>query len=264
MKLSIITINYNNCAGLQKTIDSVINQTWRDFEWIVIDGGSTDGSKELIEKKQDYFAYWCSEPDKGVYNAMNKGIAKAKGEYLNFMNSGDCFYERDTLQKVFSEEREADILFGDWLQVFEDHTLLVGFPTPVELYTFYLRNICHQAMFIRTSFLMKKGFDESFRIKADYSRWIEAILEGLVFEHVPLIICRYDMSGLSSNNPDISIREKHLLESNTYPKPVLLSMERLHYYEQDETIQKVKRLLGRGNVTVFFTKKVIGILERFF
>ena len=80
MKLSIITINYNNKAGLQKTIDSVICQTWKDYEWIIIDGGSTDGSKELIEQYQQYFAYWCSEPDKGVYNAMNKGITKAKGE----------------------------------------------------------------------------------------------------------------------------------------------------------------------------------------
>ena len=94
MKLSIITINYNNCDGLQKTIDSVIAQTWRDFEWIVIDGGSTDGSKELLEQYKEHFSYWCSEPDKGIYNAMNKGIAKANGDYLNFMNSGDAFYEK--------------------------------------------------------------------------------------------------------------------------------------------------------------------------
>ena len=84
MKLSIITINYNNKAGLQRTIDSVICQTCKDFEWIVIDGGSTDGSKQLIEQYQSHFAYWCSEPDNGVYHAMNKGITHAKGEYLLF------------------------------------------------------------------------------------------------------------------------------------------------------------------------------------
>ena len=112
MKLSIITINYNNKAGLQKTIDSVICQTWKDYEWIIIDGGSTDGSKELIEQYQQYFAYWCSEPDKGVYNAMNKGITKAKGEYLNFMNSGDCFVCDSTLMDVFFKEISADIVAG--------------------------------------------------------------------------------------------------------------------------------------------------------
>ena len=85
MKLSIITVNLNNREGLQKTIDSVVNQTFRDFEWIVIDGGSTDGSKELIEQYADHFAYWVSEPDKGIYNAMNKGIKVAKGEYLQFL-----------------------------------------------------------------------------------------------------------------------------------------------------------------------------------
>ena len=80
MKLSIITVNYNNREGLQRTIDSVVSQTFRDFEWIVIDGGSTDGSKELIKQYADHFSYWVSEPDKGIYNAMNKGILKATGE----------------------------------------------------------------------------------------------------------------------------------------------------------------------------------------
>ena len=114
MKLSIITVNYNNKAGLQKTIDSVVCQTWRDFEWIVIDGGSTDGSKELIEQYQQHFAYWCSEPDKGVYNAMNKGISKAKGEYLNFMNSGDCFYNEYSLSYFHAVYNPSiDVFYAD-------------------------------------------------------------------------------------------------------------------------------------------------------
>ena len=91
MKLSIITVNLNNLEGLKKTYESVVSQTFTDYEWLVIDGGSTDGSREFIEQHQDKFAYWCSEPDKGIYNAMNKGIVRAKGEYLNFMNSGDYF-----------------------------------------------------------------------------------------------------------------------------------------------------------------------------
>ena len=112
MKLSIITVNYNNRDGLQKTIDSVICQTFKDYEWIIIDGGSTDGSRELIEQYQDHFAYWCSEPDKGVYNAMNKGIAKAKGEYVNFMNSGDCFADANVLERLFADGYDEDIIAG--------------------------------------------------------------------------------------------------------------------------------------------------------
>ena len=94
MKLSIITVNLNNRDGLQRTIDSVVSQTFTDYEWIVIDGGSTDGSRELIGQHQDRFAYWCSEPDKGIYNAMNKGIAHAKGEWLQFLNSGAWLYSK--------------------------------------------------------------------------------------------------------------------------------------------------------------------------
>ena len=97
MKLSIITVNLNNRDGLKKTIDSVISQTFKDFEWIVIDGGSTDGSRELIEQYVNHFAYWVSEPDKGVYNAMNKGVKKAKGEYLQFLNSGDWLRDENTV-----------------------------------------------------------------------------------------------------------------------------------------------------------------------
>lgn len=94
MKLSIITVNLNNRDGLKRPIDSVVSQTFTNYEWIVIDGGSTDGSRELIEQYSNHFAYWCNEPDKGIYNAMNKGIAHAKGEWLQFLNSGDVLYSK--------------------------------------------------------------------------------------------------------------------------------------------------------------------------
>lgn len=112
MKLSIITINLNNLEGLKKTFESVFNQTFTDYEWIVIDGGSTDGSREFIEAHQDSFSYWSSEPDRGIYNAMNKGILQANGEYLSFLNSGDYYADSETLANVFCTNHEADILFG--------------------------------------------------------------------------------------------------------------------------------------------------------
>ena len=93
-KISIITINYNNCEGLRRTIESVVNQTCRDFEYIIIDGGSTDGSVDVIKRYADNIDYWVSEPDKGIYNAMNKGIRMATGDYVQILNSGDMFVRR--------------------------------------------------------------------------------------------------------------------------------------------------------------------------
>src|SRR5690349_9650846 len=100
IKISIITINYNNLAGLQKTISSVFNQSCQNFEYIVIDGGSTDGSKEYIEQFAHRFRYWVSAKDNGIYHAHNKGAARASGRYLLFLNSGDCFVNSETLNKV--------------------------------------------------------------------------------------------------------------------------------------------------------------------
>ena len=108
-KLSIITVNLNNKAGLQKTIESVFSQTFTDYEYLVIDGGSEDGSKELIKKYENKFVYWVSEKDKGIFNAMNKGILKASGEYLLFLNSGDYFYDSAVLDDVFDKAASTDI-----------------------------------------------------------------------------------------------------------------------------------------------------------
>ena len=102
------------------------SQTFRDYEWLVIDGGSTDGSRKFIEQHQDKFAYWCSEPDKGIYNAMNKGIVKAKGEYLNFMNSGDCFVGEDVVKSVFSEQYRTDIIYGIQLSQDGNHIIPIN------------------------------------------------------------------------------------------------------------------------------------------
>ena len=113
MKLSIITVNLNNRDGLQKTIDSVISQTFKDFEWIEIDGGSTDGSKELIEQYAEHFSYWVSEPDKGIYNAMNKGIKVAKGKYLLFLNSGDGLCDEAVIDDFYSFDAAEDVIAGN-------------------------------------------------------------------------------------------------------------------------------------------------------
>lgn len=153
MKLSIITINRNNKEGLQRTMESVLGgQTFDDFEYIVIDGASDDGSKEVIEHYQDRLAYWCSERDRGIYHAMNKGIAQAKGDYLLFMNSGDCLVE-GCLSKVFTQENDADFIYGNSIGCVRGERLSYTPPAPsyrnLTFFQFYSASIGHQATFIR-------------------------------------------------------------------------------------------------------------------
>mgnify|MGYP002523103776 CR=1 FL=1 len=177
MKLSIITINYNNKLGLQKTIDSVICQTWKDYEWIIIDGGSTDGSRELIEQYQQYLAYWCSEPDKGVYHAMNKGVSKASGDYVNFMNSGDTYYDKSVLQKIDDLNSQADIISGK--TVHTDSLKPLFQYNGSLLIQLYVTTISHQGAFVKKTLLNKYPYDENFKIVSDWKFWLQTIIWDL-------------------------------------------------------------------------------------
>lgn len=201
MKLSIITVNLNNLEGLKKTYESVVCQTFTDYEWIVIDGGSTDGSREFIEQHQDKFAYWCSEPDKGIYNAMNKGIVRAKGEYLNFMNSGDCFACEETLGGVFFKDRTADILYGfvmmghlngrfHWYRTLKNQFYW---------YDLFYDSLPHQAAFIKRSMFAKAGmYDEQLRIISDWKWFITAILYNQAsYEFIPYKVAIMQEGGIS-------------------------------------------------------------------
>ena len=210
MELSIITINYNNREGLQKTIDSILAQTWREFEWIIIDGGSTDGSKELIEKTAaecPNVSYWCSEPDKGVYNAQNKGIIHASGEYMNFMNSGDTFFDKNTLRNVWSEKHDKDVIYGDWLTCRNSEEVLAQNTKEVTIAWFWWTNICHQAMFIKGDLLKASPYDEKYRVFADWAKWMQFSWEGKSFEYVPYIICRFELGGMSGSSLPIKDEE---------------------------------------------------------
>lgn len=203
MKLSVVTINYNNRDGLRKTIESVVNQTFKDFEYIIIDGGSTDGSVDVIKEYKDKIDYWISEPDKGIYNALNKGVAVAKGEYCNFMNSGDSFYSHTTLEEVFNNKPSSDLLCGI------THSDKVKLP-PREITFDFLFNgcICHQCAFIRTSLMKKYGYDENYKIVSDRKFFVQAlILDNCSYQALNVDVVKYDITGFSAVNPVLSILE---------------------------------------------------------
>lgn len=199
MKYSIITINYNNKDGLEMTINSVLGQSFQDFEYIIIDGGSTDGSVEVIKKYESQIDHWVSEPDKGVYNAMNKGIAMATGEYINFMNSGDAYHSSSALETIARIHSEDDIIIGGYYETREgvSHTIP---PQDVTLLTLLKYTINHQATFIKKSLFNKRQYDESYIIMADAKfNFQSIILDNCSVKIIEDIIANYDTNGISSN-----------------------------------------------------------------
>lgn len=200
-KISIITINYNDKIGLTKTLNSVISQSWQDFEFIVIDGGSTDGGREVIEQYKDKIDYWVSEPDKGVYNAMNKGIIAAKGEFLIFMNSGDTFYDDQVVEKIESQlTSEFDIYYGDYYRVYSNSTKKRTFPEKLSFSFFYSSSLSHQSSVIRRKLFFDIFlYNEDYKIASDWEFFIYAICyKNLAYKYLNLTISNFDFTGISS------------------------------------------------------------------
>lgn len=201
-KISVITVNFNDKKGLSKTLESVTNQSYKDFEFIVIDGGSTDGSKELIEQYQDKITHWVSEKDKGVFDAMNKGIRLAKGEFLIFMNGGDCFYNNSVLEDVSSSlTSEFDIYYGDNYKESGNSKRLKTYPEKLSFSFFYTSSINHQSTFIRrTLFDEHFYYNEDYKIASDWEFFIYAIChKNVAYKYLKKTIAVYDFTGISSN-----------------------------------------------------------------
>lgn len=201
-KLTIITINYNNIEGLKRTVESVVNQTWQAFEYIVIDGGSTDGSKAFLESQSDNIDYWVSEPDKGIYNAMNKGIAKASGEYLLFLNSGDHFFSNSALQENYYRIADYDLIYFNIEFAGAGNSKIILYPEKLTFSYFYLGTICHQSTFIKKDLFDKIGFyDENFRFVSDWKFFISALFKvNCNYLKVNKILTTYHLDGISSDS----------------------------------------------------------------
>ena len=228
MKLSIITVNFNDAEGLERTIKSVISQSFHDYEFIIIDGGSTDGSVGVIKQYERYIDYWVSEPDGGVYSGMNKGVARAHGLYCNFMNSGDSFYDNMTLEKIFQTKHSEDIFVGDAI-FFNDGRLTDSRPLrEISLYHLYSGALPHQASFIRTSLLKKYPYDEELKIVSDLKFFIQSIiLDNCSFKYIDIIVAKYDNNGISSKNQMKMREEKKMVLGQLFPPRILVDYEYL-------------------------------------
>lgn len=227
MKLSIITINYNNCEGLRKTIKSVVEQTWREFEYIVIDGGSTDGSVDIIRDNSDKISYWVSEPDRGIYHAMNKGIDVAKGEYCIFMNSGDVFFNDNVIHNIMPDLDGTDIICGDLIRDFDVNRKINRAPSQISMAYFYNHTLPHQATFIRCRIMKKFRYDESYKIVSDWKFFIETlVLNQCTYKRIYSIIANFDVQGISSTNIELMVKENQSVLTSMFPQLVLMDYEK--------------------------------------
>lgn len=272
MKLSIITINYNNLEGLRRTIDSVMAQTWRDFEWIIIDGGSTDGSRELIEasaaRPEANISYWCSEPDKGVYNAMNKGIAHATGDYLNFMNSGDCFNEDIVLHHIFEDkEFNADVLYGDICFVRSDYYEERKAPSPLLFSHILKHSLYHQSSFIKRTTILKFGYDEKYKIVSDWKLWVQLQLANCSFEHLDYIVSKCDPDGISRKNLTLNQNERSMVLKECVSDSILSDYQQLFLHDKinsyNPELTDIYRLLSSRRFFKRIIRSVIKVLSLF-
>ena len=219
MTLTIITINRNNAAGLEKTMQSVLSQTCTDYEYVVVDGASTDGSVDVIKRLAPAFGdrlKWVSEPDKGIYNAMNKGIGMATGEYIEILNSGDSLAEKDVVEKMYSaveKEGHPSILYGNMLKDFPDGHVHrdKGFAgEEITLLSLYIGTLNHSPAYIRRSLFDKYGlYDESLKIDSDWKWYLQAIVFG---EEKPVYtdidVTLFDMTGISETNKELTKAER--------------------------------------------------------
>ena len=264
MTLSIITINRNNAAGLEKTMRSVASQVGGDFEYVVIDGASTDGSVEVIRSFESSLGdclKWISEPDKGIYNAMNKGIGKTSGDYLQFLNSGDSLVSDDITMRMTEALKRKEyppILYGNMLKDMSDGKILrdEGFAgKSISFLGFYTGSLNHPSSYIKKSLFEKYGgYDESLKIVSDWKWFLQAIiLGGEKPVYVDMDVTLFDMNGISEKNKALEKAERRRVLSELIPSTILadydrwaLSINRMRRLERHPWANKIVNFLERG------------------
>ena len=206
-KISIITVVYNAAATIEQTILSVVKQDYSNIEYIIVDGGSTDGTLDIVKKYEEKSALWLSEPDYGIYDAMNKGLTYATGDYIYYLGADDCLLAPTSISQVVSflqDNPEVDVLCASVMMVdsvyriekvyssnFSEADVLSGYNTP------------HQGMFVRREILQKYRFDTSYHIAADYKNFLKFYLDqNIALKKTAMIVAYYANDGVSGNGTD--------------------------------------------------------------
>jgi len=253
--ISIITAVYNGAGSMERTIASVIGQTFSSFEYIIIDGGSDDGTTELLERYDESVDYWVSEPDNGIYDALNKGITLSRGEWLYFLGSDDAFIDPHLLEKVFSEKRDTKLLYGDVLYG-DTGALYGGTFTRLRLTK---RNICQQGIFYHADLFQTLGpFDTKYPLLADwlFNMKVFSLKESRP-EHVDIVVAEYSLAGASSRTPDPVFARDWLPMIRKY-LGIPCYLYALSSHLQDQVAANCRKYIARPVARLFRLTKDIG------
>jgi len=221
-KVSIITINYNSKKDLESTIISVVNQSYPNIEYIVIDGGSSDGSIEIIKKYEKYISYWVSEPDRGIYDAMNKGLDLASGFWINFKNSGDRFYDNDSLTSIDLNKYEKegiDIVYGPSYNLYGNIIIDSLNVYNLDLGKLHLGRTMppHQSSLFKFELFKKYRYPIEYKISSDFDFILKMYLDGRKIVFDSNLITLFKMGGVSTKNEILTVREKFLITKKYFP-----------------------------------------------
>lgn len=222
-KISIITINYNNAEGLRKTAESIVTQTrFDEVEWIIVDGGSTDGSVDVIHDYVNQIDWWVSEKDSGIYNAMNKGIRQAHGEYLLFRNSGDLMSNEKVIERFLSHPAYGKTDYCCGIHECMSDGKWVRSAHPVKVVGVNSYDLAHPSTFIRRERFKNEYYDESYRIAADSKFFLmDLIMRNASYAALDFAVCKFDSSGISATNIEESRSEYRRLEAELIPPRIL-------------------------------------------
>lgn len=237
--ITVITVVFNGAKYLEETIQSVINQTYPNVEYIIIDGGSTDGTLDIIKKYEDFIDYWVSEPDKGIYDAMNKGIMCSWGEWINYMNAGDKFSSLSKLSEIYLTNRLSffDVVYGDFILNFGNYSI-VKKARSIDKIKF---GMCfnHQSTFVKTHFLKKYGFNTKFVIAADYDLFLKLKKIGANFFYINTVISEVLPYGVSDINRITAQKENHIIRKENN----FLTQSSLFYYYYKLASEIIKKYI---------------------
>ena len=279
MQLSIITINYNNAEGLRKTLASVASQTYADIEHVIVDGGSTDGSVEVIREYEQSLTSrlsplasrlkWVSEKDTGIYNAMNKGIRMATGDYIQILNSGDMLFDAHVTQRMTvhleqinsQHEEPIGILYGNMIKVNAAGEVVgrSGY-TEYSLRQFYSSTLNHDCAYIRKDLFEEYGlYDENLKIVSDWKWYLQAIGLGRVKpEYVDIDVTIFDDGGISETNLALRNKERRQVLEELLPPAVLWDYD-MHAFEMEQ-MNRLRR--WKLYPLVYFMERVLFKLEK--
>lgn len=210
-RISIITVCYNCESEIEKTILSVINQTYPNIQYIIIDGGSTDSTLKIINKYRNKISIVLSEKDNGIYDAMNKGIDLSDGIWINFMNAGDTFYNNNVIHDIFENKKyQADIIYGSAIYNYGFGEILKK-PSSIQTINKFM-GFCHQSTFINTYVMKKYKYNLKYKIVADYDFFLKVYKLGYKFIEIPQIVSIYERSNGISSGKNLKLYKRHMDE----------------------------------------------------